>query len=91
MKHRLLGGEFRNRRQNATSIAGQENYIGRMVVGDAGDLRILDIFNRVCATSIFRQRCVVIINHSSFRAEDNVFEYGAEPNGVVNIRLLIGR
>lgn len=89
MKHSLVSGELRYRREYATCIAGQENDIGWVVVGDAGDLGVLDVLDRVCATSIFGQGRVIIVNDSSFWAEDDVLENGAEPYCVEDIRLLI--
>lgn len=60
-----------------------------MVIRDAGDLRIFNILDWVCATSVFGQGRIVIINDSSLRAENNVFKDGAELDSVVDIRLLV--
>ncbi len=64
MIHRLLGRQFRYRRQHAKSIAGQENDIGGMG-SDARNLRVLDKVDGVCDTRVLGDRGIIVIDFMS--------------------------
>lgn len=49
VEHGLLRGELGDRRQHTTGVAGQEDDVGGMLVGDARNLGIGNVFNGVGA------------------------------------------
>ena len=49
--HRLRRTEFGDRRQDAESVAGEEDDIGRLA-GLARDARVADVFNRVAGAGV---------------------------------------
>jgi hypothetical protein len=87
--HGLLGAELGDRRQDTTGVACEENNVGRVAAGDAGNLGVLDVLDGVCATSVLSESGVVVIDGSGLRVKDNVLEDGAELDGVEDIGLLL--
>lgn len=49
MEHGLLGRELADGRQDAARVAGEEDDVGGVVLGDAGDLGVGDVVDRVGA------------------------------------------
>lgn len=87
--HGLLSVELGDGRKDTAGVAGQENDVGRVVGGDARDLGVLDVLNRVGAASVLGEGGVVVVDNASLRVENDVLEDGAELDGVENIRLLL--
>ena len=90
MKHGLIGIELRYWGQYATGIAGEEDDIGRVVVGDAGDLGIFDVLDGVSAASVLREGGVVVVDDAGDGVKDDVLKDGAELDGVVDVWLFFG-
>jgi len=91
MKHGLCGVELGDRWEHTTSIAGEEDDIAGVICGNTWDLGVVNILNGVGATSIFCKSCVIVINKTSFWAEDNVFEDRTKLDGVEDIWFLLCR
>ena len=87
--HRVRGRERAHRRQHAEGVAGEENHIGRMA-GHAGDFRVLDELDRICAARVQRDAGVGVV-HAVVFIEDHVFEHRAEAQRLENVRLALGR
>jgi hypothetical protein len=89
--HGLLGAELGDRWKDTTSIAGQQDDVFGVVVGDTWDLGVLDVLDGVGATSVLGQGVIIVVNETGRRVEDNVLKDGTEANGVENVRLLLSR
>ena len=57
---------------------------------DTGDLRVLNELDRIRSTSVLRDACIGVIDIALF-VEDDVLEYGAEPQRLKNVRLAFWR
>lgn len=90
VEHGLLGGELGDRGQHATGVAGQQDDVGRVVVGAAGDLGVVDELDRVRAAGVLRQGAVVVVDVARDGVEDHVLQHGAEADRVVDVGLLLG-
>jgi hypothetical protein len=91
MVHSLLGAELGDGWQDTTCIAGEEDNVLGVLVGDARNLGVLNVLDGVCAASVLGQGVVVVVDQTGHGVENNVFEDGTETDGVENIRLLLGR
>jgi hypothetical protein len=105
MEHRLLRGQLRNRWENTTSVTGEKNDVGRVPFGDAGDLRVLDVFDGVCTgvlsvspsisrekflpSGVFGEGAIIIVHNTSDRVEHDVLQDRTKFDGVEDIRLLL--
>ncbi|MDZ7748133.1 MAG: hypothetical protein U5K43_04180 [Halofilum sp. (in: g-proteobacteria)] len=84
------GRQLADRRQHAERVAGQEDD----VVGHARrarDARIRDVVDRVGAARVRGDGVVVEVDHARLGIVDDVLEHGAEADGVVDLRLGLGR
>lgn len=91
MEHSLGTVELGNWRQDTASIASEENDVGGHVLGQARNLGVGNVLDRVCATGVLGQSNVVIVNFAGVGVENDVLQNGSVANGPVNIRLLLGR
>lgn len=90
VEHGLLRGELGDGRQDAAGVAGEEDDVGRVASGEAGDLGFGDVVNWVGTSGILRESGVVVICLAGFGVEDDVFEDRAESDGVEDVGLLFG-
>lgn len=88
--HCLFGGQLGDWRKDTTGIARKEDNVLGVLVGDAGDLGVLNVLDGVGAAGVLGQGVVVVVNNTGDGVEDNVLEDGAEADGTKNIRLLLG-
>ena len=88
--HGLLGAELGDGRKDTTGVACEENDVGGVAAGDAGNLGVLDVLDGVCATSVLGEGGVIVIDNSGGGVEDDVLKDGAKLDGVENIGLLLG-
>ena len=51
VEHGLLGVKLRDRWKDTTSVAGEKNDVAGVVIGDAGNESVLDVFNGVGAVN----------------------------------------
>ena len=91
VEHRLLGSELGDGREHTTGVAGEEDDVRGMLVGDAGHLGVLNVLDGVGATGVLGEGRVVVVDDTADGVEDDVLQDGSEPDGVENIRLLLGR
>ena len=91
VEHGLFGCQFRDRRQDAARVAGEQDDVGWVGFRQAWDLGVVDVLDRIGATSVFGQGCVVVVDFSSFLVEDDVLEDGAELDSVENVWFLLCR
>jgi hypothetical protein len=87
----LLRSELTNRREDTKGIAGQHNDIRGLTVGQARNLGIGNVLNRIRATCIFSDADVLVVGGAGDRVVDDVFEDAAKTNGVVDFWFLLGR
>lgn len=86
---RLLGGKLANGREDTESIASQHDDIAWLPVDHAGNLRVRDVFDRVRAAGVLRDRNVVVIRHTRDGIVDDVLQDRAETDGVEDFWLLL--
>ena len=91
MVHNLLRSQFRDNWEDTASVAAKKDNVGWVTRRDARNLGIADVFNWVRSTSVLSQSCIIVINKTSLRVEDNVLKDGSKSDGIVNIGLLLGR
>ena len=91
VEHGLLLGKFRNGWKYAASVASQEHDVCWVTLGEAGNLCIVDELDRIGAASVFRKSCVVVVNNSSDRVEDGIFQNRAELDGVEDVGFFLSR
>src|SRR4030095_8244047 len=89
MIHRVRWRKCGDRWQHTERIAREENHIGWMA-RDTRNFRVLNELNRICATSVFRDARVGVIDIAVF-IEDDVLEHSTKPQSLENIRLVFGR
>ena len=90
VEHGLLGGELGDGGQDTAGITGEQDDVGGVVVGDAGNLGVLDVLNGVGATGVLGKGGIVVVNNAGDGVENGVLENGTEADGVENIGLLLG-
>lgn len=90
VEHGLLGGELGDRGQDTAGITGEQDDVGGVVVGHAGNLGVLDVLNGVGATGVLGKGGIVVVNNAGDGVENGVLEDGTEADGVENIGLLLG-
>lgn len=90
VEHGLLGGELGDGGQDTAGITGEQDDVGGVVVGDAGNLGVLDVLNGVGATGVLGKGGIVVVNNAGDGVENSVLEDGTEADGVENIGLLLG-
>lgn len=91
MEHGLGAVELGDGRQNASSVAGKEDDVLGVVVGEAGDLGVGDVLDRVGAASVLGEGNIIVVDDASVLVENDVLEDGAVADGVENIGLLLSR
>lgn len=91
VEHCLGRVELGDGREDAAGVAGEEDDVLGVVVGQAGDLGVVDVLDRVGAARVLGQGDVVVVDDSGLGVKDDVLEDGAVLDGVVDIRLLLGR
>ena len=91
VEHCLLAVEFGDGWENATGVAGEEDDVGWVAIGEAGDLGVLDVFDGVCAASVLCEGAVVVVDYAGFGVEDYVFEDTAEADGVEDVGFFLFR
>ena len=87
----LLRSELTNRRENTEGVAGQHNDIRRLTVGQARNLGVGNVLNRIRATCIFSDTDVIVVGGAGDRVVDDIFENAAEADSVVNFWFLLSR
>lgn len=90
VEHGLLGGELGDRGKDTTGVAGEEDDVRGVLVGQAGDLGVLNVLNGVSTAGVLSKGRVVVVDNTGDGVEDNVLEDGSEADGVENIGLLLG-
>ena len=60
-----------------------------MPISNARDLGIGDEFYRISATSVLRDRDVIVVGDSVVGVHDNILKDGSETDGVEDFRLLL--
>lgn len=88
--HGLLRSELGDWWEDTTSVASEEDDVCWVTVGDARNLGVLNVLDGVSATGVFCESGVFVVNITSLGVKDDVLEDGAELDGVVNIRFLLG-
>jgi len=91
VEHGLLGRELGDWRENTAGVAGEEDDVRGVLVGHAWDLGVLDVLDGVCAASVLGEGSIVVVDDTGVRVEDDVLQDRAEPDGVEDVRLLLGR
>ena len=89
--HDLLVGQLGNRRNDTTGITSEQNNVGGVGVGEAGNQSIGNVLNGVRNSGVLSEGLVLVVNDTGGRVENNVLKNGTEADGVENIRLLLGR
>lgn len=84
----LFGSEARDGWENTEGVAGEHDDVGWLSVGDTRDLGVLDVFNRVSASSVFRDGDIVVVGDSVGRVVDDVLQDGSELDGSEDLGLL---
>ncbi len=90
VEHGLLARQFGDGRQDTTGITGEKDDVRRVVLGETGDLGIGDVFDGVGASSILRQRGIVVIGLPGCWVEDDVLQDGSEFDCIKDVWLLVG-
>src|SRR5437868_6834870 len=90
MVERLVRRQFAQRRQDAERIAGQEEDVPRMTAAPR-EHRTGDVVERIAGAGILGDLIVVVIGSARRRVENDVFQYGAEPERIPDLRLARGR
>lgn len=88
--HGLGGVELGDGREDTTSVAGEEDDVGRVAAGHAGDLGVLDVLDGVGDTGVLGEGGVIVVDNASGGVENDVLEDGTKLDGVENIGLLLG-
>lgn len=88
VEHGLLSGELGDRGQDTTSVAGEEDDVCGVVVGQAGNLGVLDVLDGVGTTGVLSEGGVVVVDNTADGVENDVLENGTEADGIENIGLL---
>ena len=87
----LLRSELTNRREDTESIAGQHNDIRGLTIGQARNLSVGNILNRIRATCVFSDADVFVVGVAGDGVVDDVFENAAKTDGVVDFWFLLSR
>lgn len=87
----LLRSELTNRREDTESIACQHNDVRRLTVGQARNLRVGNVLNRIRATCVFSDADVIVVGGAGDRIVDDIFENAAETDSIVDFWLLLSR
>ena len=91
VEHCLLAIELGDGREDAPSVAGEEDDVGWMTIGKAGDLGVLDIFDGVCASGILCECAVIVVDDPGFGVKDHVLKDAAKADGVEDVGLFLFR
>lgn len=78
-------------RKDTEGIATEHNDVGGLTVCDTGDLGIRDVLNGVGASSVLGDGNIVVVRFAIGRVVDNIFEDGAELDGIEDFRFLKGQ
>lgn len=87
----LLRRELRHRWQNTEGVAREHNDIARLTIDDARNASVVDVLNRICAASVFRDANVLEVGNTTHRVVHNVLQNRPETDRTVNLRLLLLR
>ena len=90
MKHGLMRGEPRNRRQHAKSISGQEHHVLGMS-RQSRDHGVIDEIHRIGGAGIFGFAAVIVVGNASVRIEDDVFQHASKAQRIPDLRLVLVR
>lgn len=91
MVHGLLFAELGDRRKHTAGVAGKKDNVLGVLRGDAGNLGVLDILDRVGAARVLCQCVIIVIDHAGCGVEDDVFQDGTKANGAEDVGLLLSR
>lgn len=91
VEHGLGAVELGDGRENTAGVAGQENNVGRHVVGQARNLGVGDVLDGVGAAGVLGEGRVIVVDDTGLGVEDDVLEDGTVTDSTVNIGLLLGR
>jgi len=85
--HSLFRGKTRNRGEDTSSVASEENHVLR-VATDSGQLNVVNVFERVAHAGVSRQAQVVVVDLARlvfvFHVH-RVFDEGTKSNGIEDI------
>lgn len=87
--HDLLVGELGDGGDNTSSVTGEQDDVGGVRLGNAGQLGVGDELDGVRASGVLGEGSILVVDLSGKRVEDNVLKDGAELDGVENIGLLL--
>jgi len=85
----LLGSEARDGGQDTESVTGEHDDVGWLSVGDTRDLGVLNVFDGVGTSGVFRNGHIVVVGHSVGRVVDDVLQNRAKLDGTENLGFLI--
>ena len=87
----LLRSELTNGREDTERIAGQHNNIRGLTVGQARNLGVGNVLNRVRTPCVFCDTDIIVVGNPGDRVVDNIFENATELDCVVNFWFFLGR
>lgn len=83
------GVELGDRWEDTGGIAGEEDEVGWVAVGDAGEFDVGNVFERVGGAGVLGEGGVVVVDLTGVLVEDDILENGAVSDGTVDFRLLL--
>lgn len=81
--------DWLDRRKNTESVASEVNDVFRLIRRHAGDHGVVDVLDRVGATSVLSDTGILVVGFTSRRVVGNVFENRTETDGIVDIGFLL--
>lgn len=91
MVARLFGSQLANGWEDTKGIASQHDDISRLLVGQAWNASVGDVFDRISAAGVLGDANVVVVGDAVERVVDDVLEDGTEADGGVDLGLLLRR
>jgi hypothetical protein len=89
--HGLRGVQLGDRGKDTAGVAGEEDNVLGVLVGNAGNLGVLNVLDRVGAAGVLGQGVVVVVYDTSDWVKYDVLEDRTEADGTVDIWFLLGR
>ena len=74
VEHSLCGVEFGDWWQHTTSVAGEEDDVGWVAIGNARDLSVVDVLNRVSAASVLSKSGIFVVDFSGHVVKHNILQ-----------------
>lgn len=82
------GVELGDRWEDTGGVAGEEDEVFRVAVGDAREFDVGNVFEWVGGTGVLGESGVVVVDFTGVLVEDDVLENGTVADGTVDFRLL---